>query len=220
MRFFRLGSAVAAMILAIGLTGTAASARADSGGTGAVTVMLLTTSGAKLDLANVVVNLSGQASSYYENEFTTAHGRATFSKVPAGVAYTALVYQRGDQGAWARLSAYRSTPMITSGHHVWVALTMRLAASVSGRIVDSSGTPVTGTVRAYGRTTRESEFATTDSDGRYTVVGLPTDTYLLEFSGPGIQTKIFRGALPVTAQQGTAPPSRLTDVNTIVAPTF
>jgi hypothetical protein len=220
MRFLRSCTAAVAILLAIGMTAAAPSARADTTGTGAVTVMLLTTSGAKLELPNVVVTLSTfGGAQYYETLLTTAHGRATFSGVPTGSTYTAYVTQRGDQGAWTRLSAYKVVPAVTAGHHVWVALTMRLAASISGRVVDATGSPVSGTVEAYGLTNGQTERASTDSDGRYSLVGLPSDSYRLRFSGAGIDPKVFRGSLPVVAQYGTAQPSRLTGVDTVVTRT-
>ena len=183
--------------------------------TGAVTVMLITPSAQKLPIAGAAVAISGPRN-YYRITTTSAAGRATFSGVPVGSGYTVLAAQEPGQTP-VRLSAENNAVAVTAGGHVWVALKLRLAGSVSGRVLDQNGAPAAGRVFLFGLTTRTSRSATTDAAGDYTVRGLYTDNFRVTFfSADGSVEKVFRGALAVDAEHGDVPASAITGVNTVV----
>ncbi len=175
---------------------------ANAAPTGTLTVMIITTSGQKLPLANVVVGLYGPLQ-FNVTQRTDATGQTTFTGLPAGSQYTVQVSQRGDQGAWTRLSNYKENVSVVAGHHLWQALRMRLAGSIGGRIVNQSGVPVANLmVRAYGAVTRASEYDYTDADGYYVVRGLLTDNYRVELVDDPGSPLIIRRVVPVSAQHG------------------
>jgi hypothetical protein len=169
---------------------------------GTLTVMIITTSGVKLPLANVVVGLYGPLQ-FNVTQRTDASGQTTFTGLKQGSQYTVQVSQRGDQGAWTRLSNYAENVTVVAGQHRWLALRMRLAGSIGGRIVNQSGVPVANMmVRAYGAVTRSGEHDYTDADGYYVIRGLSSDNYRVEIvENPG-SPLIIRRVVPVSAQHG------------------
>ena len=170
--------------------------------TGTLTVMIITISGQKLPLANVVVGLYGPLQ-FTVTQRTDATGQTTFTGIPAGSQYTVHVSQRGDQGAWTRLSNYKENVVVAAGHHLWQALRMRLAGSIGGRIVNQSGVPVANEmVRARGALTRASEYDYTDADGYYVIRGLLSDSYRVEIVDDPGSPQIIRRVVPVEAQHG------------------
>lgn len=170
--------------------------------TGTLTVMIIATSGQKLPLANVVVGLYGPLQ-FNATQRTDATGQTTFTGLEAGSQYTVQVSQRGDHGAWTRLSNYRENVSVVAGEQRWLALRMRLAGSIGGRIVNQSGVPVANTmVRAYGALTRSSEHDYTDADGYYVIRGLSTDNYRVEIVDDPGSPLIIRRVVPVSAQHG------------------
>jgi len=205
---------VASLLVASSLVAVPSAAQAATS-TGAVTVMLITPSAQKLPLAGAAVAISGPRN-YYRITTTSAAGRATFSGVPVGSGYTVLAAQEPGQTP-VRLSAENNAVTVVGGSHVWVALKLRLAGSVSGRVLDQNGAPAAGRVYLFGLTTRNSQTANTDAAGNYTVRGLYTDDFRVTFfSADGRVEKVFRGALPVNAEHGDVPASAITGINTVV----
>lgn len=193
----RLAIAFLALLLVGGVAQPASAAP-----TGTLTVMIITTSGEKLPLANVVVGLYGPLQ-FNVTQRTDATGQTTFTGLPVGSQYTVQVSQRGDQGAWTRLSNYQENVSVVSGSHRWLALRMRLAGSIGGRIVNQSGVPVGNMmVRAYGALTRSSEHDYTDADGYYVIRGLSSDSYRVEIVENAGSPLIIRRVVPVLAQHG------------------
>lgn len=184
--------------------------------TGTLTVMLITVSGQKLPLANVVVGIYGPLQ-FNATQYTDASGQTTFTGLSPDWQYTVAVSQRGDHGIWTRLSHYEENVSVAAGSHRWLALRMRLAGSIGGRIVNQSGVPVANMmVRAFGATTRTSEIDYTDADGYYVVRGLATDNYRVEIvENPG-SPLIIRRVVPVSDQHGTVAQTAVDNINGIL----
>ena len=192
----------AGAFLALLLVGGGIAQPASAASTGSLTVMIITTSGQKLPLANVVVGLYGPLQ-FTATQRTDATGQATFTGLKPGSQYTVQVSQRGDQGAWTRLSNYKENVSVVAGHHLWLTLRMRLAGSIGGRIVNQSGVPVANLmVRARGAHTRASEHDYTDADGYYVIRGLSSDDYRVELVDDPGDPQIIRRVVPVEAQHG------------------
>ena len=205
----------AAAFLALLLVGGIAQP-ASAAPTGTLTVMIITTSGQKLPLANVVVGLYGPLQ-FNATQRTDASGQTTFTGLKEGSQYTVQVSQRGDHGAWTRLSNYKENVTVVAGEQRWLALRMRLAGSIGGRIVNQSGVPVANMmVRAYGALTRTSENDYTDADGYYVIRGLSTDDYRVEIvENPG-SPLIIRRVVPVSAQHGSVAQTAVDYINGIL----
>jgi hypothetical protein len=183
---------------------------------GTLTVMIITTSGVKLPLADVVVGLYGPLQ-FSVTQRTDASGQTTFTGLKQGSQYTVQVSQRGDQGAWTRLSNYAENVSVVSGQHRWLALRMRLAGSIGGRIVNQSGVPVPNMmVRAHGALTRSSENDYTDADGYYVIRGLSTDNYRVEIVDDPGSPLIIRRVVPVSAQHGDVAQTAVDYINGIL----
>jgi len=192
----------AVALLALLLMGGGVAQPASAAPAGTLTVMIISTSGQKLPLANVVVGLYGPLQ-FNATQRTDATGQTTFTGLAEGSQYTVQVSQRGDHGAWTRLSNYKENVTVTGGQHVWLALRMRLAGSIGGRIVNQSGVPVANMmVRARGALTRSSEHDYTDADGYYVIRGLASDDYRVEIVDDPGSPLIIRRVVPVLAQHG------------------
>ena len=214
----RWAVALLALLLAGGSAqpATAGTDSASAAPTGTLTVMIITTSGHKLPLANVVVGLYGPLQ-FSATQRTDASGQTTFTGLKPGSQYTVQVSQRGDHGAWTRLSNYRENVSVVAGSHSWLALRMRLAGSISGCIVNQSGVPVANLmVRARGALTRSSEFDYTDADGYYVIRGLSSDDYRVELvANPG-SPQIIRRVVPVLAQHGSVAQTSVDFINGVL----
>ena len=192
----------AVALVALLLVGGGVAQPASAAPAGTLTVMIISTSGQKLPLANVVVGLYGPLQ-FNATQRTDATGQTTFTGLAEGSQYTVQVSQRGDHGAWTRLSNYKENVTVTGGQHVWLALRMRLAGSIGGRIVNQSGVPVANMmVRARGALTRSSEHDYTDADGYYVIRGLASDDYRVEIVDDPGSPLIIRRVVPVLAQHG------------------
>lgn len=203
-------------LLALLMIGGGIAQPASAAPTGTLTVMIITTSGQKLPLANVVVGLYGPLQ-FSASQRTDASGQTTFTGLQQGSQYTVHVSQRGDQGAWTRLSNYKENVSVVADTHQWLALRMRLAGSIGGRIVNQSGVPVPNLmVRAHGALTRASEHDYTDADGYYVIRGLLSDSYRVEIvDNPG-SPLIIRRVVPVLAQQGSAAQTAVDYINGVL----
>ena len=189
---------------------------ANAAPTGALTVMIISTSGQKLPLANVVVGLYGPLQ-FNATQRTDATGQTTFTGLQAGSEYTVQVSQRGDHGAWTRLSNYRENVSVVAGQQRWLALRMRLAGSIGGRIVNQSGVPVGNVmVRASGALTRSSEHDYTDADGYYVIRGLSSDNYRVEVVENAGSPLIIRRVVPVVAQHGNVAQTAVDYINGVL----
>lgn len=206
----------AVAFLALLLVGGGAAQPASAAPSGTLTVMIISTSGQKLPLANVVVGLYGPLQ-FNVTQRTDATGQTTFTGLPVGSQYTVQVSQRGDQGAWTRLSNYKENVSVVAGTHQWLALRMRLAGSIGGRIVNQSGVPVPNMmVRAYGALTRSGEHDYTDADGYYVIRGLSSDNYRVEIvENPG-SPLIIRRVVPVEAQHGNVAQTAVDYINGVL----
>jgi len=192
----------AVALVALLIVGGGVAQPASAAPAGTLTVMIISTSGQKLPLANVVVGLYGPLQ-FNATQRTDATGQTTFTGLTEGSQYTVQVSQRGDQGAWTRLSNYKENVTVTGGQHVWLALRMRLAGSIGGRIVNQSGVPVANMmVRARGALTRSSEHDYTDADGYYVIRGLASDDYRVEIVDDPGSPLVIRRVVPVLAQHG------------------
>jgi len=192
----------AVALVALLLVGGGVAQPASAAPAGTLTVMIISTSGQKLPLANVVVGLYGPLQ-FNATQRTDATGQTTFTGLAEGSQYTVQVSQRGDHGAWTRLSNYKENVTVTGGQHVWLALRMRLAGSIGGRIVNQSGVPVANMmVRARGALTRSSEHDYTDADGYYVIRGLASDDYRVEIVDDPGSPLVIRRVVPVLAQHG------------------
>ena len=192
----------AVALVALLLVGGGVAQPASAAPAGTLTVMIISTSGQKLPLANVVVGLYGPLQ-FNATQRTDATGQTTFTGLAEGSQYTVQVSQRGDHGAWTRLSSYKENVTVTGGQHVWLALRMRLAGSIGGRIVNQSGVPVANMmVRARGALTRSSEHDYTDADGYYVIRGLASDDYRVEIVDDPGSPLVIRRVVPVLAQHG------------------
>jgi len=192
----------AVALVALLIVGGGVAQPASAAPAGTLTVMIISTSGQKLPLANVVVGLYGPLQ-FNATQRTDATGQTTFTGLAEGSQYTVQVSQRGDHGAWTRLSNYKENVTVTGGQHVWLALRMRLAGSIGGRIVNQSGVPVANMmVRARGALTRSSEHDYTDADGYYVIRGLASDDYRVEIVDDPGSPLIIRRVVPVLAQHG------------------
>jgi len=192
----------AVALVALLLVGGGVAQPASAAPAGTLTVMIISTSGQKLPLANVVVGLYGPLQ-FNATQRTDATGQTTFTGLAEGSQYTVQVSQRGDHGAWTRLSNYKENVTVTGGQHVWLALRMRLAGSIGGRIVNQSGVPVAKMmVRARGALTRSSEHDYTDADGYYVIRGLASDDYRVEIVDDPGSPLVIRRVVPVLAQHG------------------
>jgi len=192
----------AVALVALLLVGGGVAQPASAAPTGTLTVMIISTSGQKLPLANVVVGLYGPLQ-FNATQRTDATGQTTFTGLAEGSQYTVQVSQRGDHGVWTRLSNYKENVTVAGGQHVWLALRMRLAGSIGGRIVNQSGVPVANMmVRARGALTRSSEHDYTDADGYYVIRGLASDDYRVEIVDDPGSPLIIRRVVPVLAQHG------------------
>jgi hypothetical protein len=196
-----LGLLIVGVGIAVPSSATAAASQPTaSSPVGTLTVMVITTSGQKLALENVVVDLSGPQQPAV-TRLTDASGQTTFAGLPEGAQYTVKVSQRGDHGVWTRLSNSAANVTVDAGQHHWLALRMRLAGSIGGRIVNQSGVPVGNTmVRADGAATGSSAYDYTDFDGYYVIRGLASDNYRVAIVDKA-KTLVIRRVVPVLAQQ-------------------
>jgi len=183
--------AVASAIL-IGLAGTgpasatpsAVTASPDTGAairsttTGAVTVFMVTPNKKKISLPGIPVHLVDSRGYDVGDGRTNSAGRITFSRVPAGT-YTVRAL------AWPGkyLDHVRTGVTVEAGHHNFVVAVMRLGGVISGRAQIASGADLSNAlVVARGRSTATVVTTTTNNAGEYTLVGLPTDSYSIQFN--------------------------------------
>jgi hypothetical protein len=84
----------------------------------------------------------------------------------------------------------------------WQPARGQVAASIAGRVVDSSGAPVaSATVTAANRETGAMRTATTDDAGRYQIVSLAIGPYEVSVSKSGFQDAIRTGIRLVVGQE-------------------
>lgn len=141
--------------------------------------------------------LAGASVSIYEfprsdasaiNATTDASGTYSVT-VPSARAYAAHFHASGYAPEWSGNTAdSASTTPITVTELAPTAtrnMTMATSSSVSGRIVDQQGRPISGSpvhVRRLGQ--QNSAQALTDAKGNYTVTGVGEGTFVVEASSP------------------------------------
>lgn len=148
-----------------------------------------------------VVPVRGSGS---ETALTAADGSYTIRGIDAGAYYVHA--RRCNAGNWAPqwFGTSQDVRPTTSGLQVQLGgevagidIALEPGARITGRVVDTAGAPLPGLcAQAYGGSGQED--ASTDADGRYTLVGLPTSgsfyvswrdcrtgRYATEYSGGG-----------------------------------
>ena len=143
--------------------------------TGTIQVQVLTPAGKIYKKAGVIiVYSSGQAGDFAK---TNSKGIATLKKVPVGSKYTV----GNGYEAHKYVLVSKSKVKVTSGKTTKVSLKLALAATITGTVVDTDGSALGGVpVAVHGK--RGSVFAFTNSRGAYTVDGLATGSYRVEFN--------------------------------------
>ena len=146
--------------------------------TGALTVFLVTPNKVKLSLPDIPVYLVDSGGYEAGSGRTSSAGRITFSRVPAG---TYSVRAWPPPGVY--LGHLRTKVIVTAGQHEFVVAVMRHGATIEGRAQTASGADLSNAlVVARGRSTATIVTTTTDNVGNYRLVGLPTDSYSIQFN--------------------------------------
>ena len=74
--------------------------------------------------------------------------------------------------------------VVTATNTATANLVLAVGATISGNVKQAPSTNYEGaTVIAYGQNSGDQFYANTDASGNYTIRGLPTDTYKVQFSG-------------------------------------
>jgi hypothetical protein len=150
--------------------------------------------------ANQVADVGGLATGTYRLRFVSVRGGTTH---PADVASGYLGGTDDPAGA---------TPVhVTAGSTTAVNFHIRRGAHIQGRVTNSQGLPVAD-VRVSasylkGGNWNQSFSSTSDSQGKYEIVGLDSDTYILQFSPPDPYQQIYSGGVyPDLDDHHVAPP--------------
>ncbi len=117
-------------------------------------------------------------------EFTVENGKETMLLLDVDLsrAFRPIAGDRAEDAAGIR------------GFHFTPSLAMRLvhmpaAGAISGEVMDASGRPVSGvTVSATGSDGRALSSTSSQDDGAYRLLGLPTGTYTVSFEASGYAT--------------------------------
>jgi len=160
-----------------------------SASTGALTVFMVTPNKAKISLPNVAVRLVDGQGTKVAAGSTNSAGRVTFSGVPAGP-YSV----RARPGAGVYLDHERTGVSVVAGEHEFVVAVMRHGGVLEGRAQIASGADLSNAlVVARGRGTGAIVTTTTNNAGNYALVGLPTDSYSIQFNARGdVATNVSR----------------------------
>jgi hypothetical protein len=146
--------------------------------TGALTVFMVTPNKEKISLPGVLVELVDSQGHEVREGLTSSAGRITFSAVPAGI-YSV----RALPGPGMFLDHLREGVTVEAGHHEFVVAVMRHGGMIKGRAQIASGADLSNAlVVARGRSTGAVVTTTTSNAGDYTLVGLPTDSYSIQFN--------------------------------------
>lgn len=167
-------------------------ASADTSGTISGTV----TNTAGTTLSNVSVQLENLDTGNYSDAETGSGGTYTASGLAAGHYRLYFYPPAGDNYLYQYYpdvlnSAAAQPVLVNSGQTVQnINATLATGATVSGQVTDTAGNPVSGAfvnVYDYSGQSPQGVFNTrvsTDSNGRWSVQGLPTGTYEVEFTAP------------------------------------
>jgi len=123
------------------------------------------------------------------NGYTQADGTYTIVGLPTG-SYK-LKFNGGDSGyvtQWynnkTSMDSADAVAVTAGGTTNGINATLALGGTVSGRVTNSSGGGIAGVwVYAYDASSYYINGGYTQADGTYTIVGLPTGNYRLEFNG-------------------------------------
>ena len=158
--------------------------------TGALTVFMMTPKKVKISVHYVEVFLLDTDGYEVSRGHTDAAGRVTFSRVPAGD-YGILA--EPDTGS-PYLDFERDDVTVSAGKHEFVVAVMRLGASIAGSVSTPTGTGLANAVvTAQGRTSSLIYTTKTTASGAYTLTGLPTDSYSIQFN-----SRPYFGASPAS----------------------
>ncbi|WP_213814404.1 carboxypeptidase regulatory-like domain-containing protein [Glaciihabitans sp. dw_435] len=147
--------------------------------TGKLTVQVTNAKGGVWKIAGVVVSLRSSVAPFYSTAVTNKLGLASFPKAPAGVKISVQAE------TWRNLTTYtrptKSNIVVPVGKLVAVALPVVLGGTVSGKVSTPDGAFRYGQVVAVDPA-GATYSATTDGKGNYTIRGIPTGTYVVQFN--------------------------------------
>jgi hypothetical protein len=172
--------------------------------TGTVAVRLLSPRGDRLRLAGATVELIGP-SPVVDLATTDASGSATFAAVPAALRYSVRVVPAQTEGYGLRAPVQLYGLAVQAGRTTTVDVTLPVGGTLVGRLIGPWPDPPAGlTVELYGNYVGTSLSTVTDSEGRYSFFGLPTDLYTATVvAAPGGVPSVWRE--DVVAETATAP---------------
>ena len=153
------------------------------------------TNSAHQPVANVSVQIINLATGYYYSTQTGSNGTYLLDGLPGGGYQLEFLPEGGEDYVYQyypdESNAAAAQPVaVSAGQTSHADASLATAATISGKVTDATGAPVSGIrvfVDNYGGSgvnyvsTTES---TTDSNGNWSVIGLPTGTYQVEFVPP------------------------------------
>jgi hypothetical protein len=184
-RKFALAAAVAAIVAG----GVALPAPAFASGTGTITIELVSPSGNARELSGVMVIL-GEGTVWSADALTDSTGRATFTGVPDDVHITATVAAQGPTANY--VLATKSKLEVKSGKTLTEKVPFDLGATITGTVT-AGGTPLSDVdvelLSSSGNAAEQTETRTffdiaTNSSGVYSIAGIPTGSYRVQFNSP------------------------------------
>lgn len=147
--------------------------------TGKLTVQVTTAKGAAWKIAGIVVAMRSSVAPYYSTAVTNRLGLASFPKAPAGVKISVQAETWRNHATYTRPT--KSNIVVTAGHLVAVKLPVVLGGTISGKATTPDGAFKYGQVVAVD-SAGASYAATTDGKGNYTIRGIPTGSYVVQFN--------------------------------------
>ncbi len=153
------------------------------------------TNSAHQPIANVFVQIINLTTGYYYSTQTGSNGTYLLDGLPGGSYQLEFRPGGGEDYVYQyypdESNAAAAQPVaVTAGQTSHADASLATAATISGRVTDASGAPVSGVrvfIENYGGSGVDyvpTTEATTDANGNWSIVALPTGTYQVAFVPP------------------------------------
>ncbi len=156
--------------------------------------------GTSLPLPNATVTIRSYSGSYAASATTDVAGHYAFTTLTSDL-YTIQFAKPGYLTRWNGGATSQNTalPITLNAPDTLTDInaTLSLGGGMSGSVTDASGNPVSGATVYASRLLGigPSYYVSTDATGTYTISGMESGTYYLQFSALNYQTVWYGGAL-------------------------
>jgi len=179
--FPKIGRLVAAVLVASALV-LVPGVTAQAASTGTVSVQLTDPARKAWKVGGVTVSVNSTTSSFYREVKTDYRGIATFKGVPTSAKL--LVEARTYYNLYWYLGSSKANVAVAKGKTKKVSLPVALGATISGTVKKPGGKALANAkVNVLSKSGAVLTSTNTDSAGKYTVQGLATGSYRLQFNG-------------------------------------